>query len=1008
MHTAPTSQIARAVWATAALLTFAAWGAAADTPQLSRNLFFSDGKGRLESLSEDPEKPIRAILSGLDAKATLSPLKIDYPPQAAVFPPKIVPPQFLWHDEADAADTWLVDVAFHGGPHHLYIWTAGLRVTRELDPYCITDDNVYEETPYQKSARGWIPSERVWELIKRHSAEANATITLLGLQGAVGEQNTPAARVVSRGTVVIRTSKDPVGAPIFYRDVPIMPAKNTGDAIRPLAASGVAMIKWRIRDISKPSAPVVMKDMPTCANCHSFAYDGHTLGMDMDGPSAEGETMDKGAYFVKTIEKRMVIEDEDIFSWNDFKDKPKDKDTIGLFPQVSPDGKAVATTINESIFIVNYMDYRFCQTFYPTRGVIGIYDRETKEISTLPGANLEEYVQGNPVWSPDGKSLVFIRAKARDRYGPGPKPTKANDPEETQIQFDLYRIPYNDRQGGTAEPIPGASNNGMSNSFPKFSPDGKWIVFVQARNGLLMRPDSKLYIIPAQGGQPRLMNCNTTLMNSWHSWSPNGRWLVFSSKSNTPYTRMFLTHIDENGIDTPAVLIPNSTLANRAVNIPEFFNNDPDALQQIVAPAVDYRRHMRKGLDLVAKGKIEEAILQLQKSHSMKPDYPDALIHLGRLLGEAGKLDEAVEKFYGFVEKNPESALAYINLGVVLSMRGDTEQGIKNFKRALELDPEYGSAHANWGHAAIALNDLDGGIEHFRKALELAPESESAHCDLGDAYQAKGMTDEAIQHYDLALRVNPQSAKAYTRWGVALLRSGRGDTAGAVFRRALELDPRYAPAHLQWGIALMAEGQLEPAAQHFEELIELNPQDASARYHLGNALSALGQQDRAIGQLERALQLDPQRRGAHYSLADIYATRRQLDEAILHYQEEVRIDPRNDDVYVDWGNTLSRNKLIDEAMPQYLHAVELNPKSERAHYFLARALCTQGKFDRAAQHYEKILAMNPKAAPVHTDYGMALLKMRRVDQATQHLRKALELNPQDQRARKALQSIQNR
>ena len=29
----------------------------------------------------------------------------------------------------------------------------------------------------------------------------------------------------------------------------------------------------------------------------------------------------------------------------------------------------------------------------------------------------------------------------------------------------------------------------MSNSFPKVSPDGRWIVFVQARNGLLMRPD---------------------------------------------------------------------------------------------------------------------------------------------------------------------------------------------------------------------------------------------------------------------------------------------------------------------------------------------------------------------------------------------------------------------------------------------------------------------------------------------------------------------------------------
>jgi len=128
----------------------------------------------------------------------------------------------------------------------------------------------------------------------------------------------------------------------------------------------------------------------------------------------------------------------------------------------------------------------------------------------------------------------------------------------------------------------------MSNSFPKVSPDGKWIVFVQAHNGQLMRPDGKLYIVAGGRGKARLMNCNTALMNSWHSFSPNGRWLVFSSKSRSPYTQMFLTHIDENGDDSPAILIENSTAANRAVNIPEFVNMKPSGIEHIDTPAVDF------------------------------------------------------------------------------------------------------------------------------------------------------------------------------------------------------------------------------------------------------------------------------------------------------------------------------------------------------------------------------------------------------------------------------------
>ena len=119
------------------------------------------------------------------------------------------------------------------------------------------------------------------------------------------------------------------------------------------------------------------------------------------------------------------------------------------------------------------------------------------------------------------------------------------------------------------------------------SPDGRWLVFVQCKNGQLMRPDSQLYIIPSQGGVARKLRANTRLMNSWHSFSPNGRWLVFSSKARSPYTQMYLTHIDENGNDSPAILIDNATAENRAVNIPEFVNIPGDGIEDIQVHVAD-------------------------------------------------------------------------------------------------------------------------------------------------------------------------------------------------------------------------------------------------------------------------------------------------------------------------------------------------------------------------------------------------------------------------------------
>ncbi len=157
--------------------------------------------------------------------------------------------------------------------------------------------------------------------------------------------------------------------------------------------------------------------------------------------------------------------------------------------------------LEKRLYNALFPNYGFGQVFFPTRGILAWYSRATGKLQPLPGADDPRYVQACAFWSPDGKYLVYSRAEARDPYPEGGKPAQyANDPNETQIQYDLYRIPFNAGMGGTPEPITGASRNGMSNGFPKVSPDGKWIVFVECRNGLLMRPDSQLYIFPFEAG----------------------------------------------------------------------------------------------------------------------------------------------------------------------------------------------------------------------------------------------------------------------------------------------------------------------------------------------------------------------------------------------------------------------------------------------------------------------------------------------------------------------------
>src|ERR1039458_2510548 len=613
------------------------------------------------------------IQIGAQRTAVVAPalLTVDYPPDGAVFPPEITPPTFMWRDAAggggEPAGAWAIAVDFADGSAPILRQVRGERMSiPAIDPRAVSATNrPPAPTPEQAAAWTWMPDAATWEEIKKRSVEHPATVEIGGLGG-----NPP--RMVSRGRVVIETSKDPAGAPIFFRDVPLMPSEVEKGVIKSLAPAGIPLIAWRLRYVGETQSRLLLEGLHTCTNCHSFSRDGKTLGVDVDGPEN-----DKGTYAIAPVAPRMSIGVDDVITWNSFTDKPPGHHTIGFLSQISPDGQYAVTTLNEELYVANFTDYRFLQVFYPTRGILAYYNRVTHEMKAVPGADDPRYVQTDGVWSPDGKYLVFARAEARDPYPAGRKLAEyAGDPNELPIQYDLYRVPFNGGKGGRPEPIRGASANGMSNTFPKVSPDGRWIVFVQCRNGQLMRPDSQLYIVPAEGGEARRMRCNTSLMNSWHSFSPNGRWLVFSSKARSPYTQMFLTHIDEQGQDSPAVYIDNSTAANRAVNIPEFVNMPPDEMQRIDVPASDLYRIIDDALELQKKGDNVAALVQWRKALEMDPNDARANNGIGVALSVAGNSDYAITYFRKATQINSNFFEAFYNLGLELVKKNQLNEAI--------------------------------------------------------------------------------------------------------------------------------------------------------------------------------------------------------------------------------------------------------------------------------------------------------------------------------------------
>ncbi|SPF49403.1 Tetratricopeptide TPR_2 repeat protein (fragment) [Candidatus Sulfopaludibacter sp. SbA4] len=263
------------------------------------------------------------------------------------------------------------------------------------------------------------------------------------------------------------------------------------------------------------------------------------------------------------------------------------------------------------------------------------------------------------------------------------------------------------------------------------------------------------------------MRANTPLMNSWHSFSPNGRWLVFSSKARSPYTQMYLTHIDEEGNDSPPILVERSTAANRAVNLPEFVNIPAGGLLKIETPAAEFYTRFDRAWELAQKGQHEEAAAAWRSALALNPEDARANNNLGFELARVGKLEEAIACWETalrsndqFAEVRENLARALENLGVADLQKGRVDEALPRLRRAVQLNPGDAGNQYNLGLALLRKSSLDEAIAQFQKALALDPRDAQAHNDLGVALSLRRRFGEAVAQFREAIAADPQFAQA--------------------------------------------------------------------------------------------------------------------------------------------------------------------------------------------------------------------------------------------------------
>lgn len=255
----------------------------------------------------------------------------------------------------------------------------------------------------------------------------------------------------------------------------------------------------------------------------------------------------------------------------------------GVYPAWHPDKRYIAFGTASAFPFVHSQDIVRRTEVFDSLGDLIVYDLYRNRILSDARICTEEKEETFPYFSPDGVRLYFCQSLTPS------KDSAEEDPVDysKKIKYSLVSIEFDATTGtfGRMDTLVDAAESGGTVSFPRVSPDGRFLVFCLSDHGTfpIRHPESDLYVLDltasGHGAYRRatdgdtgslasarvyrpLSAANSDKTESYHEFSPldetdGGRWLMFSSKRDDGmYSRPFFCLLDDNGQASKPFMLP--------------------------------------------------------------------------------------------------------------------------------------------------------------------------------------------------------------------------------------------------------------------------------------------------------------------------------------------------------------------------------------------------------------------------------------------------------------------
>ncbi|MBI5687185.1 MAG: tetratricopeptide repeat protein [Verrucomicrobia bacterium] len=252
----------------------------------------------------------------------------------------------------------------------------------------------------------------------------------------------------------------------------------------------------------------------------------------------------------------------------------------------------------------------------------------------------------------------------------------------------------------------------------------------------------------------------------------------------------------------------------------------PPAAGQPVAVPPEVQRALQLFQQSVAnaqRGKLDEAIKQLDEAIKLAPRFAEARVNRGVLLINRGRADAAIADLTRAIEMGLKTPGVYAQRGLSHALKGDCAAAVADLDVALKAEPNQMQWLGWRANCLRRINRFDDARRDLDRVIAADPKFAGAYDERARVFALKGELMLALADAGKQIELTPKNPLAYLLRGAIHHQLNNLQSALVDLTQAIALDPKLALAYQERSVIYMKLNQSDLAAQDQKKLAELSP-----------------------------------------------------------------------------------------------------------------------------------------------------------------------------------------